>query len=267
MGEAARGLAAVTLAFDTYLDACAEELERTVDALERVEPGTPVPTCPGWQAADLAGHLRGVYARWRARLAEGGTRVLSSAEPASGRPAGTAERPAGRAPSEECYDEGSALLTELAAAGPEAACWNWTGVDQNGAWLARRLALETAVHRVDAELCAGSARAVEAELAADGIEERIEVHVRHELADDRDASLGGSLCLVCSDVDAAYVVEVAAGRLRWRRGRGPADTALVGTASQLFLFSWNRLPLEDLALTGRPEVARAWAALPGRRRG
>lgn len=255
----------MTLAFQTYLDACAEELERTLDALEAADPAAPVPSCPGWTASDLGDHLRGVYARWRERLAEGGTRVLEpTAAPASAA-AGIGARN-GRDGEPAFYEEGVALLRELAAAGPEAACWNWTGADQHGAWLARRIALETAVHRVDAELCVGSARPVEAELAADGIAERLEVHVRRDVEGDPAATLGGTLCLICSDVDAAHVIELTGGRLRWRRGRGPADAALVGTASELFLFSWNRLALEHLALTGRPEVAAAWAALPGRRR-
>ena len=98
--------------------------------------------------------------------------------------------------------------------------------------------------------------------AVDGIEERLEVHLRHGLARSPEAGLGGTLCLVCSDVDAAFVVEAGGGRLRWRRGRGPADAALVGTASQLFLFSWNRFPLEALSLTRRQEVVSAWAGLP-----
>lgn len=260
----------MTLAFESYLDACAEELERTVDALEASETEVPVPTCPGWTATDLSEHLRRVYAHWRDRLAEGGTRVLNRSDhpspAAAPGPGGEAAVPrrSGRLACEGLYEEGSRLLAELTAAGPEASCWNWTGVDQTGAWLARRIALETAVHRVDSELCAGAARPVEAELAADGIEERIEVYLRHDLEGSRDATLGGTLCLVCSDLDAAVVVEVAGGRLRWRRGRGPADAALVGTASQLFLFSWNRFPLDELSLTGRRDVALSWSALPGR---
>lgn len=250
----------MTLGFESYLDACSEELERTLDALEAVGPQQPVSTCPGWTAADLAEHLRQVYGRWRQRLAEGSATAVADGEPEPG-----ATRPGGEAPATEgFYEEGVALLAELGAAGPGAACWNWTGVDETGAWLARRIALETAVHRVDAELVAGTPRPVEAELAADGIAERLEVHLQPALARrPADAGLGGTLCLVCSDVDAAFVVDVSGGRLRWRHGRGPADTALVGTASQLFLFSWNRCPVANLSLTGRKEVAASWGTLPG----
>lgn len=251
----------MSLGFDSYLDACSEELERALDALEVAGPQVPVPTCPGWTTGDLATHLRQVYGRWRQRLADGGTVVLAPTERGGDAPAGEAGEDPPR-PADGFYEEGNALLGELAAAGPEAACWNWTGIDETAGWLARRIALETAVHRVDAELAAGTSRPVEAELAVEGIEERLEVHLRQALARAPEAGLGGSLCLVCSDVDAAFVVEAGGGRLRWRRGRGPADAALVGTASQLFLFSWNRFPLDALSLTGRREIVSAWADLP-----
>ena len=253
----------MTLPFETYLDAGAEELERVLDVLEAADGSATVPTCPGWTATDLAGHLRDVYARWRGRLAGGDGRT----------PDATVTGPSGQGSVatrsevvEACYAEGTALLAELAAAGPEAACWNWTDADQHAGWLARRIALETAVHRVDAELTARSAHPVERELAADGITERLEAHVGREVAGDPRATLGGTLCLICSDLDAAHVIELTGGRLRWRLGRGPADAAVVGTASELFLFSWNRLALDRLSLTGRPEVAAAWADLPGRPR-
>jgi hypothetical protein len=56
-------------------------------------------------------------------------------------------------------------------------------------------------------------------------------------------------------------VEIAAGRLRWREGRGPADAVLVGSASDLYLYCWNRRPLEVLELTGNREVAANWSSL------
>lgn len=255
-------MGSVSLSFESYLDGCAEELGRTVEALDDVAGGAVVPTCPGWTAADLSEHLRTVYARWRVRLAAGEAVSSDPSPPTTGGAGLTGGSLDGQGPQERLYVEGTALFGELGRAGPDAPCWNWSGEDETGTWLARRLALETAVHRVDAELTAGEALPVETELAADGIDERIGVHLRVDLADAPRAGLGGSLCLVCSDLDAAFVVEVTAGKLRWRRGRGPADAALVGTSSDLFLFTWNRVPLGRLSLTGRRDVAESWANLP-----
>jgi hypothetical protein len=128
--------------------------------------------------------------------------------------------------------------------------------------VARRMALESAIHRIDAEQAHHVATPIETELAVDGIDERIAVHLAVDVPDVPSASLGGSLCLVCDDANHAWVVEVGAGKLTWRHGRGPADAVLVGEASNVFQFTWNRLPLDALTLTGRREVAGAWAGLP-----
>jgi hypothetical protein len=48
-----------------------------------------------------------------------------------------------------------------------------------------------------------------------------------------------------------------------RRGRGPADVAVVGSASDLFCFTWNRPVRRQLEITGRRQVVDAWRELPG----
>jgi hypothetical protein len=124
------------------------------------------------------------------------------------------------------------------------------------------MALESAIHRIDAEQAHHVVKPIDTDLAIDGIDERIGVHLAVDVPEVPSATLGGSLCLVCEDAKEAWVVEVAGGRLTWRRGRGPADAVLVGDASSMFQFTWNRLPLDALTLTGRREVAAAWAGLP-----
>ncbi len=245
------------LAYESYLDAIGEEADRLGHAAER-DPSAPVPSCPGWDAAALLDHVTAVYLRQLERLAAGDA-PRDEARGGSARGAtapGTADR--------EALDHAATqLLAALAESGPDAPCWNFTGHDTVARWVARRVALETAVHRVDAERAVGSATPVETELAVDGLDERIHVVLPHMLARAPDATLGGSLCMVCTDADAAVVVDVAGGRVRARRGRGPADAVVVGPASQLLLYSWGRLEPDALELTGDRAVARAWAALPG----
>jgi len=229
--------------FASYLDALREDTARLA-VLADDDPAAAVPACPGWSVADLIDHVADVHARLAAD-------VLAADPHRPGSP------PAARRRGTDELESGAAhLAAALEAAGPEAAAWNWTGEDLTAGWVARRAAHETAVHRVDAERALGRSGALEPELSADGVEERIEVF----LARPRTAGalpLPGTLCLVASDVEAAWVLEPGGGTLRWRRGRGPADAALVGTAGQLFLFSWNRLGPEELQLTGRGDVALA----------
>ncbi len=244
----------MTLAFDSYLDAASEDVARFEEAVRR-DGARAVPTCPGWTVADLLTHLAEVYEFWHAQLLAGDT---AAQHEVSGQRDASRRVPA----PERLEGAAAALLGALGRLGPDAPCWNWTGHDLDAAWVARRLAHETSIHRTDAERAFGKSTPIERELAVDGIDERIAVLLAADLPHEPGHSLGGTLCLVCSDVDAAWVVEVERARLRWRRGRGPADAALVGSASDLDLFVWNRIDLEALSLTGSRAVAEAWRRLP-----
>jgi hypothetical protein len=237
----------VRLAFASYLDAIAEEADRLETLLE-ANLEKRVPACPSWTARDLLAHVAWLYEFWALQIA--------TATP------GTRVAPAEAPPAESIAAAADRVVWALRDAGPEAPCWNWSGAEEETSFVARHVALESAVHRVDGEQSQGRFLPVELELAIDGIEQRIALHLAGALQEPSDASLGGTLCLVCSDAPAAFVVEVERGRLRWRHGRGPADAVVVGGASQLFLFTWNRVGVESLALTGDPAVAEAWRQLP-----
>lgn len=195
-----------------------------------------------------------VFTFWRAQLetASPGART----EAASGVPPGSDLM--------SWFEEARAKLQEaLGDRDPAEPCWNWSGTDLTARWVARRMALESAVHRYDATFAVGSPAPIDRELAVDGIDEWLGVHLATDVPEAPEASLGGVLCLACADDRAAWTVEVVGGHLRWREGRGPADAVVVGSASDLYLFSWNRRPLEVLDLTGSREVAAAWSSLSG----
>lgn len=216
--------------------------------------GEQVPTCPGWTVADLVEHLGNVFGYWRAQL--------ESATPEEAHEPANGGAPAGVDPLERLAEASERLEDTLTRRDPGEPCWNWSGGDLTARWVARRMALECAIHRVDGGLAIGAPTIIERDLAIDGIDERLAVHLATDAPEHPEASLGGVLCLACDDDPAAWTVEVAGGRLRWREGRGPADAVLVGSASDLFLFTWNRISPEGLQLTGSHEVAAAWRALP-----
>ena len=293
-------MAAVSgLSFETYLDAVSEDVERIVSAapalLER-----SVPSCPEWTGSSLLVHLAWLYEVMHAQVRAGDAGAFTpavAADGANGEVVGGPDPkvlirepdsdPVGHLDAlEERWHE---LLLVLHEVGPTAPCWNFSGADLDTSWAARRMAHETSLHRVDLELTGGRAGSVERELAVDGIAEVLEVVLPRAFVRAREAgvvlgdqqapgdrqspvdrhpagvgtaALGGSLCLVASDVDTAFMIEVQAGRLRWRAGRGPADAVVVAPASDLLLLCWNRIAPERLAVTGDAAVARAWANLP-----
>jgi uncharacterized protein (TIGR03083 family) len=68
----------------------------------------------------------------------------------------------------------SALSAALAEASPEQPAWTWSD-DHTVGFIMRRQALEALVHRVDAEQTAGTSSPLEPRLAADGVEEVLDV--------------------------------------------------------------------------------------------
>ncbi len=237
-----------SLPYSSYLDAIREECSRLVLLAEEA-PTAAVPTCPGWDVTALVGHVTGVCDRMAANIAAGDPTERAVA----------AERSTtGPAELEAAAAELSSLLEQ---AGPERPAWNWSGEDLTAAWVARRAAHETAVHRADAELALAREPVVETELGVDGLDERVELFFGRPRRRDGGAQGGqllpGSLCLVATDADAAWLLEPAGPTLAWHRRRRPADAVLAGPASALFLWSWDRQPISALQLTGRAEVARA----------
>lgn len=239
--------------FDERLDAVEKEADRLAEVAQS-RFLAPVPSCPEWLVRDLLDHLSGVLGFWTVQVA--------AADPDKRHEFDQGEDLAGQQLIDDLLARARDLNGALRHAGPESPCWNWSGRDLSANWVARRMSLEIAVHRYDGELSAGETTEVPLPLAVDGLAERIYVHLSNDVADEPEATLGGSLCLACTDADAAFVVEVARGRLHVRDTAGPASAFVRAPASDLFLFSWNRLPLERLSVTGDREVAAAWASLP-----
>ena len=268
------------LAFEAYLDAASEDVER-IASVDPALLGRSVPACPGWTVSDVVSHLAQVYAGFleRARSAQQGSpgTLVPARVPAraGARAVGNVSQrgsPDGGLEALERLEIAWARLREqLEALGEHAACDNFTGKDRHLGWVARRMAHETAVHRFDIEAATGAPGVIEVELALDGIGELLEVMLPRGIARALEgsgphpvpASLGGSLGLVANDADAAFLVELRDQRLSWRPRRSPANAVVVGSASELFLFSWRRVPLEALALTGERAIAEAWTRLPG----
>lgn len=129
-----------------------EESRLFANVLATVPSEAPVPTCPGWTAADLLWHLTEVQTFWSAVIASGATtdeQVEAIEAQAPVRPTSRAEVLARRERATE--DLNAALLS-----GPlDAPGWSWFPGDRSVGFSARMQPHEATIHRVDAELTAG----------------------------------------------------------------------------------------------------------------
>lgn len=208
-----------------------------------------VPACPGWTVADLLRHIGRVYARVATIL---GTRATAPVDEPPELPQADP-----LAMVEELLDE---LVDQLAEVTADTPVWNWSrNAPHLAAFWARRMAHESAVHRFDAQRAHGVAEPVDAELAADGIDELIDV-VLPRVLDRDDTELPEAVVVLDAGADGCWPLRLHA-RGAERLDVTPADATLVaGTASALLLALYGRVPWESLDVTGDPTVLQAWLA-------
>jgi len=218
-------------------------------AAEAAGTDAKVPTCPEWQVRDLLRHT-GMVHRWAAAfVAEGHT----SYHPDGGLP----------------DLDGAELLTwfraghrylvdTLASAPPDVQCWHFLPAPSPLAFWARRQAHETTVHRVDAESARGGPPGkISPAFAVDGVDELLRGF--HARSRSRVRSEEPRVLRVrATDADdAVWTVRLSQEPpAAVRDEAGEADCEVTGTAGQLYLALWNRLPLP--AVTGDAGVAALW---------
>jgi uncharacterized protein (TIGR03083 family) len=211
----------------------------------------PVPSTPGWAVEDVVGHVGAVHRRVADRVRRGSTTADDVA--LVNVPAGDRVVP--------WFEEGVAALVEvLAAADPDSRVWNWTeSGPHTAAFWPRRMAHETAVHRVDVQLARGVVDLIDAALAADGVDEYFEV----SLPLDVESFPGnGEAVVICAvDVPTEWTVTALPGRAAIGRGASarPATT-LSGRASDILLVLWRRLGIDAVEVSGDRALAERFVA-------
>lgn len=200
--------------------------------------GARVEHCPEWSVADLVSHVTGVHWFWRTIAEE----LLTTPPEESRRPP--------RAPDDELVDTflagAEALVETLRTADQSAACWTWFPPQQQVAFITRHQVQEVAVHHFDAAHAAGHDSAVDGEVAVDCVEEFLTT----SLADAEDVArlggtLDGELVLVSTDTRQSWTVrqETPTSPLLWAEGGD--DATVSGTASDLLLWLYGRVALEE----------------------
>ena len=156
------------------------------------------------------------------------------------------------------YGKGrAAIVPVLRAADPAAEYWTFRGPNLLRWWL-RRLANETAVHRVDAEQAAGWDSAVDAAFAADGIDEKLETYLP-VIARQQPPERPVTVVLLADDVGSAWTVTVGDAVTVVRREE-PADATVAAPAAELYLWLWQRVPDERVEVVGDAAAADALRA-------
>jgi uncharacterized protein (TIGR03083 family) len=231
-----------------YLQSLDADFRRILDLATR-DLAAKVPTCPEWTVADLVEHVAMVYLHKAETMRQG-------AFPTEWPPQRQPEPPA--AYLQRAY---AALTEEFAARQATDSAVTWFGPDQTVGFWMRRMAQESVIHRVDAELAAGADRApIPDDIAVDGVDELLNTVLAYASTvwpEDFEGGLpsAGETALLRAG-DAAWLVTLGETvTVTEAAGDSVADVTLVGDPAAVLLWGWRRAAADTLAETGNAEVA------------
>src|SRR5438270_9966011 len=157
--------------YSRFVDCLAADFAR-LRAVVPTDLTAAVPSCPGWTVTDLTRHVGQVYLHKTVAMREG-------AEPDPWPP----EELAAEEPLALLDWAYVGLVDEFAARKPEDPAGTWYMPDQTVGFWIRRMAQETVIHRIDAELGTGQPVApAPADRAVDGIDELLKVFAAFTVA-------------------------------------------------------------------------------------
>ena len=250
------------LPFEQYLAHLETESRRFRDVLADCDPGARVPSCPDWDASDLLWHLGGEVQHFWAWVVS-----HRPQHPRDGYP--EPERPTSYDDLLARYDEQSAALVgALRDADPADEAWSWAP-EQTVGFTYRRQAHEALVHRVDAELTAGTSSPLDPALATDGIDEVLGVmyggvpswgsfhglphHLRIDVTDTGTPVWVQLGRFSGTDPDTGTVYDEDDIAVVEDPGTDP-DAVISGTSDVLLLRLWRRGDGSATRLTGNLEI-------------
>ncbi len=234
----------------TALAAIEAQGRRLLDACE-ASPDASVAACPGWTNTDLAIHTASVYRRvahWCSVRATKPERWPDH-EPADP-----------TVPWAWCREALELVLAALGDIGADEPVWSWTD-RRDGGFYHRRMVHESVVHRWDAEASTGMPGSIDPEIAADGVDEVIDVGLRFRSTNSPIEYPEGDVLLIRSDGTQRWRLRAIDGVLQVAKGAdaGVSAAAVVaGPAEDLLLYMWGR-SMSGVNIAGDKSVAEAWS--------
>jgi uncharacterized protein (TIGR03083 family) len=230
-------------------------------ALADSDPARRVPSCPDWDAADLLWHLAEVQHFW-------GVIVRDKLDDPEQSEDDKPERADDYQRLLAQFDEAHTILVEaLDGTADDVPVWTWFEPDRSVGFVRRRQAHEALIHRIDAELTAGTGTDIDRALASDGVLEVLEwMYGAPEWA---TSELGGPLGQIATtDTGDSWLVRIG----NWsghspNTGKsydgepylvvvdsGEPDFRVSGPAADLDCWLWNRPTRTDVTIEGDAAV-------------
>ncbi|MEP7202969.1 MAG: maleylpyruvate isomerase family mycothiol-dependent enzyme [Ilumatobacteraceae bacterium] len=228
-----------------YLAVIAPEATLLAAVADEAGLGAPVPNCPGWTINDLLLHIGEVH-RWATAA------VASKATKLGEIPRDSLGPTPAPADATDWVRSGAASLCETLASADLSIDYATFLVDPPSPSLlfwARRQALETTVHRADAESALGRCTSLAHDIALDGIDEFLTGFLPRSRTPLR-ADSPHCLLIAPDYTEQRWTVSISSEMPVTERRATEADCIVSGPASDLYLALWNRRPLDALKIEG-----------------
>jgi uncharacterized protein (TIGR03083 family) len=232
-----------------YLEAIRRESDVFYATAEKADPALGVPSCPGWDIADLVWHLGEVHCFWATiiELRAGDPDEAEKAKP---------ERPS------EYQDlvafgrsQVDRMISVLIATPDGVPLWTWAleEKDHTVGFIRRHQVQEAAVHRWDMQNAATQdpPDPLAPEMASDSIDELFAITLPWGVNEKKP--LRGTVHVHCTDTEGEWFIHPT-GRVERIHAKG--DVALRGTASDLLLAFFTRVGIDVLDVIGDESLGR-----------
>ncbi|TDD47804.1 maleylpyruvate isomerase family mycothiol-dependent enzyme [Kribbella antibiotica] len=235
------------LSADYYLEQLKAESDR-LGEVARLGLQAPVPSCPGWTVETVVAHVAQVYLHKIEVLRLG-------ALPKPWPPAGLDERD-----TLELFDEArAAIVVALEQAGTAKQTWTFNPNDSTSAFWFRRMAMETVVHRVDAELAHDVVTPIAAELALDGIDELLFPSLAGPWWEEGDTKFPIDATLRITSEGRSWTIAADATSITVTQGaEGEAAAEIFGDPGSVYLWLWGRTSDDAIQIAGAADVVQAF---------
>ncbi len=226
-----------------------EDNVKFFESIEEEQLALAIPTCDGWTVESLLTHLSfGVGVCYPIAAATppeaGDDLVFANADRSSMELVGPEVIPAFRSNMASCI----ALLGSME---PDNPCWTYDGPGTVSFWILRA-AVETTIHRYDAECALGLELSVpSSERVRDGIDETLDF----------------AFALACKKIGAPQsTFHISASDVALDRtvGSGEKSATLTGDAHAILLSLWGRPQSDRVRIDGGEDEAGSWLSLVDR---